>query len=189
MPTEQIVRLVCHPSTPTDAVRAVTVHVHRSADGVLALGFRLEGDLAHILVPAPSPPGIAHRLWEHTCFEAFIAVDGAPGYDELNFSPSGEWAGYRFAAYREVADLADESRAPEIATRPSGGPLALDARIQLAHLSADHRQATLRLGLAAVIETREQTLSYWSLHHPAGQPDFHHADTRTLRLEPIGERW
>jgi hypothetical protein len=184
MPSEQSVTLHCHPSTPTDVVRSIAVRVRRSPDGVLALRFRLDGDLARVRVPVPRPPGIAHRLWEHTCFEAFIAVNGEPAYHELNFAPSGEWAGYLFHSYREVAGLADDALAPEIAVRSSPGQLALDAHVRLAHLSADHPGAALRLGLAAVVEASDGTHSYWSLRHPAADPDFHHADALALRLEP-----
>jgi hypothetical protein len=41
----------------------------------------------------------------------------------------------------------------------------------------------LRLGLSAVIESCNGSLSYWALRHPAGKPDFHHADAFALGLE------
>ncbi len=42
----------------------------------------------------------------------------------------------------------------------------------------------LRLGLSAVVEANDGTLSYWALRHPPGRPDFHHPDGCVLRLEP-----
>ena len=59
------------------------------------------------------------------------------------------------------------------------------ARARRAHRrSIGCRRATspqpLRLGLAAVIEASDGTRSYWALRHPAGQPDFHHADAFAL---------
>jgi len=181
----QTVSLQRHPASPDDDVRNIEVGVKRSPDGVLALTYVLDGDLTRIRVPAPTAPHIAHRLWEHTCFEAFVAVDGAPAYQEFNFSPSGEWASYGFRAYREVESVGDEALAPAIRVRRTADRLELHAHIPLQALSPSHPYVTLRIGLAAVIETNDAALAYWSLHHPPGQPDFHHADTRTLRLEPI----
>jgi hypothetical protein len=40
-----------------------------------------------------------------------------------------------------------------------------------------------RLGLTAVIEAADGTLSYWALHHPAARADFHNGGGFTLGLE------
>jgi hypothetical protein len=50
-------------------------------------------------------------------------------------------------------------------------------------------RARLRIGLTAVVEDASGALSYWSLRHPAGRPDFHHADAFALRLEPPRDAW
>jgi hypothetical protein len=39
-----------------------------------------------------------------------------------------------------------------------------------------------RLALTAVIEHATGALSYWSLHHPPGPPDFHHPDGFALKI-------
>ena len=118
------VELTCHPWMRNVAVRAIQARVRRSADGALGLAFRLDGDLPRIRVPAPSAPGIAHQLWEHTCFEAVVAVDGAAAYHEFNFAPSGEWAGYAFSSYREAAGLVDDTLAPHIVVRCADASVA-----------------------------------------------------------------
>jgi hypothetical protein len=182
-----VVSLTRHPSTPADAVRGLSVRVHRSAEGVLALAYCLDADIARICVPGPRSPAVAHQLWEHTCFEAFIAIAEATAYHEFNFAPSGEWAAYEFHSYRNVAGLGDEALDPRIAVRQGADRLELDARVALDRLSAVHRRAALRLGLSAVIEDHHGARSYWSLRHPAGPPDFHHAEALALRLEPTGE--
>jgi hypothetical protein len=41
------------------------------------------------------------QLWRTTCFEAFLRASGEDGYQEWNFAPSGDWAAYDFAGYRE----------------------------------------------------------------------------------------
>src|SRR5262249_49762994 len=151
---------------PDDRVRGIEVRVHRSADGVLALTYVVDGDLTRIRIPAPTTPSIAHGLWEHTCCEAFVALDGAAAYQEFNFSPSGEWASYGFRGYREAESVGDETLAPAIAVRRSGDRLELDARISLSALSAPHQRAALCIGLSAVIDTDDGRLAYWSLYHP-----------------------
>jgi hypothetical protein len=147
--------------------------------------FRLDGDLPRIRVPAAGVPRIATELWRHTCFEAFIAVDGQPAYYEFNLAPSGEWAVHAFSGYRDGGPLADETMRPDIAVRSTGRRLELDGLVRLDSLSAIHPRARLRIGLSAVIEASDG-LSYWALRHPGAKPDFHHADGFALLLEPPG---
>ena len=147
--------------------------------------FQLDGDIRRIWVPSPGVPRVATQLWRHTCFEAFIAVEGQPAYHEFNFAPSGEWAIYAFSGYRNGGPLANEMMRPHIAVRSTGSRLELDSLVRLNDLSAIHPQAALRVGLAAVVEASDR-LSYWALRHPADKPDFHAADGFALLLEPPG---
>lgn len=165
--------LVCHPLTPCDAVRNIDANVERTRAG-LSVAYRIEGDLQRIRIPAPRAPARAQRLWQHTCCEIFVARNGAPAYQEFNFSPSGEWAGYAFRRYREGGP--SEAPDPRIAVRASAALLELDASIQTG-------AGALRLGLSAVIEERGGGLSYWALRHPPGKPDFHHAEAFALELD------
>jgi hypothetical protein len=176
---ERSLQLTCHPHTPSTDVRGVAVRASWTADGALALSFSLDGEIARLRIPTPRPSGVGHELWRHTCFEAFVARQGVAGYVELNFSPSGEWATFAFSAYRELQPQPEVGPAPRIAVRRTGRRLELDAKVAL----ADAR-ATLRIGLAAVVEDASGTLSYWSLYHPPGRPDFHHRDAFVLELEP-----
>ncbi len=188
MTIEYSIDLSCHPSSRTETVRAIQVFVRRSAKAELQLAFRLHGDIPRIRVPSPDAARIGSQLWLHTCFEAFIAVEGQPAYHEFNFAPSGEWAMLAFRAYRDRGPVASEMRPPQIAVRATQTRLELDASVRLAELSAIHHHAPLRLGLSAVIEASDGTLSYWARYHPAGKPDFHNADAFMLRLEPPGPR-
>ncbi len=183
MNAEHWIDFNCHPSTPTKAVRAVHVFVRRSANSELQLTFRLDGDIARILVPSQSAPRIGTELWRHTCFEAFIQVQGQPAYHEFNFAPSGEWTIYALSGYRNGAPLADETMRPQIALHATNSRLELDAVVRLDTLSAIHSRALLRIGLSAVIEANDG-LSYWALRHPADKPDFHNPDSFALLLEP-----
>src|ERR1700684_1980345 len=98
MTVERWIDLNCHPSTPSQSVRAIQVLVRRSASSELQVTFRLDGDISQIRVPSPAAPRIGTELWRHTCFETFVAVEGQPtAYHEFNFAPSGEWTVYAFS--------------------------------------------------------------------------------------------
>ena len=187
MTVEHWIDLRCHPSTRPETVRAIAVRVRRSASAELQMTFRLDGDIPRIRVSSPGVPRIAKQLWRHTCFEAFIAVEGHPAYHEFNFAPSGEWAVYAFRGYRNGGPLANELTRPHIAVRSTGSRLELDTLVRLDGLSAIHPRASLRVGLSAVIEASDG-LSYWALRHTADKPDFHDADGFALLLEPPGPK-
>jgi hypothetical protein len=155
------------------------------ADGTLAVGYVIEGDLARLRVPPARAPRIAQRLWQHTCCEIFIAREGLPAYHEFNLSPSGEWAAHAFASYRDGGPLADEGLAPGIAVRSAADRLELDAVIRLDRLSPSYAGAKLSIALSAVLEDDTGALSYWALRHPPGKPDFHHPAAFALELDEV----
>jgi len=180
---EHSIVLVCHPSTSSDAARAITGLARRSVSGTLEFTFRLVGDVAQVRVPAPCAPRTATGLWQHTCFEAFIAIEGRAEYHEYNFSPSGEWAVHAFRGYRDGGPLGDETLAPSVTLRATEEGLELVAVVELGRLSPLHPRTPLRIGLATVIEARDGRLSYWALRHRAEKPDFHDPASFALRLE------
>jgi hypothetical protein len=164
------VSLKPHPSSPPSPINTLAVAFEREG-ARLWVRFIAAGRIDDIAWPA-SAAGRADELWRHTCFEAFAQADD--GYLEYNLSPSGQWASYRFDAPRQ--GMRD---APEVAT-PGGldvarGMFALEARLELP-------AGARRLGLSAVIESTDGTISYWALAHPSDKPDFHHPDSFTLEL-------
>jgi hypothetical protein len=183
MTVERWIDLVRHPSTRTETVRAIQVIVRRPASSELHLTFRLDGVIPRIRIPSPGAPRIGTELWRHTCFEAFIALEGRPAYHELNFAPSLEWDVYAFTGYRKGGPVANETMRPQIAVRSTGSRLELDAIVRLDTLSAIHPRASLRIGLSAVIEASDG-FTYWALRHPSDKPDFHAAGGFVLLLEP-----
>lgn len=109
-----------------------------------------------------------------------MAVRGAAAYQEFNFSPSGQWASYRFSAER-VRDTAAESASaalslppPSVAWHCAPKALVLEALLPASALHSNGSGQPLVLSLTAVIETKNQQLSYWALRHPGARPDFHH---------------
>ena len=161
---------LCTKSTP---VQTLQVKVESQTQGDLYLSYELTGDLAQIRIPAPQPSAATDGLWEHTCFEVFVAVEGETEYHEFNFSPSGQWAAYAFSDYR-VHRERTISQAPAISFAQSNGHLLLEAVIAAPDLPQNITGKPLQLGLAAVIEMNDGSRSYWALYHPSDHPDFHH---------------
>jgi len=177
------VEIVCHPATPASVVRRIDVGVGMQHDGALRLRYFLDGEIDRIALPPRGVGRRAERLWQHTCFEAFVARSDARAYCELNFSPSEEWAAFGFSAYREGMSPISLQRDPAIAVSVSEDRLALEAIVGPEILLALPGMSSLKLGLSAVIEETNGRLSYWALVHPAERPDFHHRDGFVLPLE------
>jgi hypothetical protein len=178
------VEIICHPATPTPVVRRIDVAIGTLPDGALRLRYFLDGEIERIALPRHAAPRRADRLWQHTCFEAFVARRDARAYCELNFSPSGEWAAFGFSAYRDGMAPIPLQREPTIAVSLSEDRLALEATVGPEILLALPGASSLRLALSAVVEETDGRVSYWALVHPADRPDFHHRDGFVLPLEP-----
>src|SRR6202521_1317430 len=174
--------LTAHPSTPNDNVPRLAVEVRAEGPDILVIQYSLVADMSRVRVPLSGASGRADALWEHTCFEAFVAAGDAPGYHEFNFSPSLDWAIYRFSAYREGMSPAEIGRAPEISLRRGDDGLELKAAVRLGHLADLGDVRHLRIALAAVIEDDNGRLSYWGLRHAPGKPDFHHPNGFALEV-------
>ncbi|MEY3786902.1 MAG: hypothetical protein RLZ75_1109, partial [Pseudomonadota bacterium] len=96
--------LTCHTGTPSNASQNITVTLDFLTEGTLRLSYKLTGDLTQIRVPKAQNSNAVDGLWQHTCFELFIAVEGEANYHEFNFSPSGQWAAYAFSDYRVISE-------------------------------------------------------------------------------------
>lgn len=153
----------------------------------LRVTYALRGDLASVVVPAPAVmgPRRADGLWEHTCFELFLAAEGAAPYWEVNLAPNGDWNLYRLEGYRQgLAPVADRERLPFSLDRgPEALRLSLDLPMPEELVVAGRRRA-LRLSVTAVIEQTGGALSYWALAHGGAEADFHRREDFLLRVEP-----
>jgi len=156
-------------------VRGAGAKLTLKDDGALMLEYVIVGDIGDLSMPPPAPPERTDGLWQTTCFELFVA--DADGYREFNFSPSGQWAAYRFAGYREGMTPLDMP-APTIGLAQSGEQLALTVTLDASALPP----MPWKIGLSAVIEEQDGTKSYWALAHPPGRPDFHHPTCFALEL-------
>ncbi|ESS68812.1 hypothetical protein MGMO_143c00130 [Methyloglobulus morosus KoM1] len=175
--------LIHHPDTADSAIKALYIGVKAQyQNGNLTLRYEVQGNIDKLLIPGIQPPSEADGLWQHTCFEAFIAVVEEAPYREFNFSPSGQWAAYSFGDYR-VQKKWQASPAPAIHFARSNHQLVLTAVISETNLPYNPHNQPYRLGLTAVLETNAGEHSYWALFHPSGKPDFHHRNGFTLSLK------
>jgi len=167
-----------HAQSAPGAVQRIEVRARRHVE-FLDVSYAIEGDLERLALPAAGSSRAADRLWEHTCGELFIARKGEPGYQEFNFSPTGEWAHYAFSDYRKPT-LAMNPAAPQITVRREANRLVLDARAPL------RGDGAIMVAISAVVEERDDgVLSYWALRHPPGKPDFHHRDAFAMELDEV----
>jgi hypothetical protein len=167
-----------------NAIRGAEVRVRKRESDTLVFQYVLRAEMPRIRVPSAQPPGRTDELWKHTCFEAFIAVTGVPGYYELNFSPSRRWAIYSFSGYREGMSPTNVTVPPALDVRSFDDRLELDAAVRVPDLIGQQAGRILKLALTTVVEDDSGTLSYWALKHAPGKPDFHHPDGFVLELTP-----
>jgi len=174
--------LLCHPTSPCRAVKAAKVSAELIDNGTLALRYQLDCNPADILLPVTQPATAADDLWQHTCCEAFIAAGDGREYREFNFSPSGQWANYRFTDYRARDTAFIAPATPQITVHSRDDGLQLDALLGREMLPV---AAAWKIGLSIVIEAADGSKSYWALAHCAAQPDFHRRQSFTLTLNPV----
>ena len=170
-----VIPLFLHPASDWHPDARVHVRVswttteNRSG---LSIEFTATGDLQALRWPEPAQAQAADGLWQHTCFEAFLATNPDGSYEEYNFSPSSQWARYPFQSERQRSPTtADARAAPQSQSQCDGQHAQLHAWIP----TAGSAHPPLRIGLTAVLEHQDGRLSYWALCHPKSRPDFHDA--------------
>jgi len=167
--------LVRHPEAPPGAIHSIDGELERLQGGAIAT-FRVCGDIASLVIPVPATPERTDGLWRTTCFELFVAGEGA-GYREFNFSPSGKWAAYEFDDYRDGMRNALAEMETEI--YQTNNALDFSAKVK-----AEFPNPVL-VGLTAVIEEVGGAISYWSTAFAPGRPDFHAEAVRSLLFDGV----
>lgn len=158
-------------------VSALGVRWSLLGDGRLMLRYRVDG-CASLTVPEPVIPGRADGLWKQTCFELFLH-DGGGRYREFNFSPSGQWAAYRFSGYRTDGEDYDPVMTPEVTMDCGPAVFTLTA-----FLAASELESAQAAALSAVLIEERRRPSYWALKHGGLKPDFHDPACFCIRLAP-----
>jgi hypothetical protein len=172
------VPLVMHPQPRPAPVRSLSVSGTLNRSGSLVLEYRMSAALERVrLAPSSCHAQRRDELWRHTCFELFASRAGQAAYCEFNFTPAGDWAAYLFEDYRAGRRDAAQRRI-EVVTRASAdGLLRLratpDPGAALGLDGSALATADWRLNCTAIVEDVDGNLSYWAVHHPRAQPDFH----------------
>ncbi len=145
--------------------------------GLIGLSFSWNALFAFGATRAPDG-----SLWEATCFEAFLSLEGH-AYLEFNLALDGRWNAYHFDSYRQPQP---PSALPGVRLLEfSSAPGRCDATFEIAP-SLFGKLA--RASLTAVIESKEGKISYWALDHAGTQPDFHDARSFVLDCDPARAR-
>jgi len=167
--------LSIHPQSRSPGAARIEVEVARPRPSNLVLRYIVTGAMDELYLPPPTAPARVDELWRRTCFEAFVGALPGAAYFEFNFSPSTQWAAYRFSSYRTGMCVAAEIAAPLMEVRRTDSRCELRVCLALDRAPLLPSDAAWRLGLSAVIEEATGARCYWALAHPPGAPDFHHA--------------
>ena len=174
--------LVPHSSDEAhSAVRGIVARVELLPPNDVVLEYRLSGDLSRLAIPDRRPSQRVDRLWEHTCFEAFIAPETGARYFEFNFAPSTQWAAYELDAYRQGLRPLALGTAPAIAVAATADELRVTAALELRALP--EARWPWRIGLTAIVEDRTGGRAHFALRHTKEKPDFHDAASFTVLLD------
>jgi len=135
--------------------------------------FHLQGDLHKLQWPPASlvAPERRDLLWQNTCFEVFLSSgkSAQDPYFEINAAPQGDWNIYSLQAYRQNLTVFQQG---QITVQSEMSPSKDQARVSVT-LNASFSSAPHFVGLTAVLQFQDGSLSYWALHHPHSEADFH----------------
>jgi hypothetical protein len=107
------------------------------------------------------------QLWQHTCLECFIGLNQQQ-YIELNFSPSHEYAHYRFESYRSTPQsLHWDKPIQQLNTQSQVVEWRLRQLIPFDAID------WIDINVSMVVELHNGDKGYFALRHPAEKPDFH----------------
>lgn len=157
-----------------DKEKKLHVTLERKNKG-LSIKYQLQSDINQLLIPKNQ--GSTERkdqLWQHTCFELFLRDNRQPErYWEFNFSPSGEWNAYQFQGYRQKMQTAKgyQHLMIDCQLTPEEFILSTDIPFPIEWLKSD--TPLIALNLTAVLEDKQNKISYWALQQATPQADFH----------------
>lgn len=147
----------------------------------LNLRYVLSGDLSRIAIAAPSDkPTRQHELWQETCFEFFLGLEGRDRYWEFNLSPAGHWNIYRFEGYRQ--GMQEETAFTALPFVVEAQPEQLSLSLELNLQAIAPAESPLDVAITAVIKSSSTDVTYWALAHTGSEADFHRRDSFVLQI-------
>jgi hypothetical protein len=154
----------------------------------LTLQYNLSGpDLPHLNLAIPTDaPTRQDNLWETTCFEFFLAPAmteehrEAEHYWEFNLSPAGHWNCYALSGYR--AGLRPEAAFTALPFTVQSSPEAITIALALPLDGIVAASQSIDVSITTVIQTLDESVSYWAIAHTGPEADFHRRDSFILSL-------
>ena len=137
----------------------------------LTLTFTVKGSLKNYIFTKEQLIQRANELWKATCFELFLADSKNEGYYELNLSPSLAWNFYYLKHYR-----ADEEEVL-LASEPTI-QIVEDTNFYSIEFTLENFNFEIfdSCNLTAILLTKKDKRTFWSLKEMADTPDFHNRD-------------
>jgi hypothetical protein len=174
-------RLIRHPDSHSTEVHSITVNAARAGKpGAMVVGYVVEGAINGIALPQRMPSSRADELWRHTCFEIFLKPPEGEAYIELNFSPSTQWAAYRFRERRR--GMQNIEMPPPALDVHAAERLEVMAVLDLSGVPELPADKPWKCNITTIIEQKNGWMSYWALKHAPDKADFHHPDGFVLDL-------
>lgn len=137
----------------------------------LELNYFLRGETERVLLQSKGSSGQRLiNLWDHTCFEFFMAPSEKKHYWEFNFSPTGAWNCFRLEDYRKDATY-PEITVPVIRLEEKPGLIFLQAVLNIPGILSASDEWDIQF--ATVIKLTDSSLQYWSNSHFCDEPDYH----------------
>jgi hypothetical protein len=146
----EVLQLAPHPDMPPRAVPSVACSLSWQDPGHWAAGFIVGAAPDALALPAAVMPSRADGLWQRTCFELFLRDPDTGGYLEFNFSPSGEWAAYRFDGYRAGMRPLPLAEPWITSTQPDQFNAGMGARLAALGLDAASIETMLNIPMPAL---------------------------------------
>lgn len=161
----------------------ITGSIERYSDR-LSMSYALSGPMDEVVLPAPADKRVRkNRLWEETCFEFFLGVEGYERYWEFNLSSAGHWNVYCFTSYRQGMQGEPAFTSLQISVQRRSNSLLLSMTFELDKvIPPEQVEETLQVGISAVIKTTDGKTTYWALAHSGPQADFHRRDGFIIEL-------
>ncbi len=155
------------------------------SDLTLCLDYTVTGAVQAVEFATPTQsPQRQDELWRRTCFEWFLAPSPSQTrYWEFNLSPAHHWNIYRFSDYRVgMAPETTWGRSPIVVNHQAQQSDTYHLGIEIDLSLILTRLTGAKLGIAVVIASPKQGISYWALTHPAAQADFHQRQSWFIEL-------
>lgn len=116
----------------------------------------------------------AMKLWEQTCFEAFVQPVGDKKYFEINLTINKSWNVFEFSDYRIPQPPQEFAGAELIQVLIQDNQMK--AQIKFKGVKFDR----IKVSLCSVVILKNKSVTYWSNRHAEQKPNFHHFDSFTI---------